>query len=371
MREKPRDLTGPYENPVRRWVRLREKARQFLEVPAPRKVPVPKPSKRKALQEVEGVPKVSPEALQRRLEFLLSPDAIQQQLAAPLVAGLTPYLAERFCWQRQMLDIRRIYRAQYLQKLAEVTNEERQKEAEIRRMEQEERLKRREERLRRIGEDMKRRAILKDRQRIEAKVTEAMQMARRSKIKRQRLFWFKRMENLTKAVVSAENFEDHFGASNADVDNISNSGVFLTRNASSPFIMRQLGGAKGFPQQKSRRMPLVSNITRELMESSYDLMPEDEPRFEPEPPTAPSLRDRAAALYSDFSEDEKLRLLRDKIDLIDKQLKELKRKDKVDPGLEYLLEQLKTVEISKQEKTEQEKLKTTAAENRGKTIGSN
>jgi len=49
LREKPRELTGPYENPVRRWVRLREKARQFSELPPPRKVPVPKPAPKKTV----------------------------------------------------------------------------------------------------------------------------------------------------------------------------------------------------------------------------------------------------------------------------------------------------------------------------------
>ena len=38
MREKPRDFTGPFENPVRKLVRLREKASQYCEMPPPRKV---------------------------------------------------------------------------------------------------------------------------------------------------------------------------------------------------------------------------------------------------------------------------------------------------------------------------------------------
>eukprot|EP00913_Durusdinium_trenchii_P010211 g9572.t1 len=103
LREKPRLLTGPYENPVRRWVRLREKARQFAELPPPRRIPVPKPSRRPFLQAVEGVPRVSPKALELRLEFLLSHVAVQQQLAAPLGPGprMIPYFVEFECWNRR------------------------------------------------------------------------------------------------------------------------------------------------------------------------------------------------------------------------------------------------------------------------------
>ena len=96
------------------------------------------------------------EALQRRLDFLLSDAAVtcqrslhligscvirmcqvKQQLAAPLRPGLSPYFVEFQCWSRlsalrkrlpsfhaevvsrQLREIRRVYRAQYLQKLAE------------------------------------------------------------------------------------------------------------------------------------------------------------------------------------------------------------------------------------------------------------
>merc|ERR1719329_1701789 len=82
-----------------------------------------------------------------------------------------------------MRDIRRIYRAQYLQKLAEVTEAKRRNEAEMAEREREERRRRKEAQLHRVGEEMKRRAILKDRKRIEAKVTEAMNMAKRAKLK--------------------------------------------------------------------------------------------------------------------------------------------------------------------------------------------
>ena len=46
---------------------------------------------------------------------------VEQQLSAPLLPGprMTPYFVEFMCWSRQLREIRRIYRAQYLQKLAE------------------------------------------------------------------------------------------------------------------------------------------------------------------------------------------------------------------------------------------------------------
>eukprot|EP00439_Symbiodinium_sp_Y106_P063473 s1736_g9.t2 len=147
LREKPRVLTGAGTAKVV----LLEKARQFAELPPPRRIP----------------------ALQRRLDFLLSDAAVKQQLAAPLRPGLSPYFVEFQCWSRQLREIRRVYRAQYLQKLAEVTEVERAREAELYQKERQQRQERREANMQRIGEDMKRRAILRDRKRIESKVNEA------------------------------------------------------------------------------------------------------------------------------------------------------------------------------------------------------
>ncbi|KAL8426707.1 hypothetical protein ACSSS7_008037 [Eimeria intestinalis] len=59
-------------------------------------IPVPLPIREKRLTEVRGVPKVSPEALQLRLNFLLGSAASQQQQQTPLKEGLTPYQAELF-----------------------------------------------------------------------------------------------------------------------------------------------------------------------------------------------------------------------------------------------------------------------------------
>jgi len=368
LREKPRELTGPYENPVRRWVRIREKARQFNELPPPRKVPIPKPSRKTGLQAVGGVPRVSPEVLQRRLEFLLSPDAVKMQLAEPLRPGLTPYLVEVACWERQMREVRRIYRAQYLQKLAEVTEIERANEAELHKRALEERRKRKQAHLHRVGEDMKRRAILKDRRRIESKVTEAMEMARRSKIKRAKLYWLRRMDNLSKMIVSAENFEDAFGATKeaavSEAHKDSASGVLVNRNVSVPFLLRQLGGAKGFPQQKSRRIPMVDNVYRDMFEASYDLLPEDEPRFEPAPAGA-SARERAVQLYGGFSEAEKMALLDQKLGMLKEKQKLMEAKSATDPILTRLIDELASVQLAAREAARQDEMKADARAERG------
>ena len=63
------------------------------------------------------------------------------------------------------------------------------------------------------------------------------------------------MENLSKLIVSAENFEE--ALSQGGISSVQNadgsatgsspaSGVLLQRNVSVPFLLRQLGGAKGF-----------------------------------------------------------------------------------------------------------------------------
>lgn len=382
LREKPRDLTGPYENPVRRWVRLREKARLFAELPPLKPPPLAKPNRRKPLQALGGVPRVSPEVLQKRLDFLLSPDAVLQQLAAPLRPGLSPYFVEFTCWSRQLRECRRIYRAQYLLKLAEVTEIERGKEAELHKRAMEERRNRKQAHLQKIGEDMKRRAILKDRKRIEAKVTEAIEMARRSKVKRHRLYWFRRMENLSKLIVSAGNFEEVFppiaasasanikaseASPGAGIVAPAASGVFLSRNVSVPFLLRQLGGAKGYPTRKSHRLPHVHNVQRELMELSYDIMPEDAHRFEPMSLRGPGPAERAMQLYGKWSDEEKRQLLDQKIELVERELQQqLEKGDSKDGNVTAkLLEELRTVQAAVFEGEAARQQKAVARKSRG------
>ena len=44
---------------------------------------------------MSGVPRVKPEALQKRLDFLLSERAVEQQLSAKMRPGLTPHTVRR------------------------------------------------------------------------------------------------------------------------------------------------------------------------------------------------------------------------------------------------------------------------------------
>ncbi|CAE7277909.1 CAMK4, partial [Symbiodinium pilosum] len=366
----------PFENPVRRWVRLREKARQFAELPPPRRVPIPKPARPKLLQAVEGVPRVSPEALQRRLDFLLSDAAVKQQLAAPLRPGLSPYFVEFQCWSRQLREIRRVYRAQYLQKLAEVTEIERAREAELYQKERQQRQERKQAHLQRIGEDMKRKAILRDRKRIESKVNEAIEMARRSKLKRQRLFWFRRMETLSKLVVSSDNLEEAFAtfpdgsqaAGTSASTTASPSGVLLSRNVSIPYLLRQFGGSKTDPQQKNRRIPGIDNVKREILQMSYDILGEDEERYEAEVPQEADWRDRAKQLYSDsiFDHKQKMALLDSKIAML-KGLQELeKQKGDEQVITAKLIDELEAVKLAEEEAAQDDELRVKAKEARGK-----
>eukprot|EP00916_Digyalum_oweni_P008030 GHVL01013454.1.p1 GENE.GHVL01013454.1~~GHVL01013454.1.p1 ORF type:complete len:230 (+),score=40.71 GHVL01013454.1:34-723(+) len=180
LREKPRLLTGAYENPVKKFVRIREKARQFTEIPPPRVVPKNKTAKNTKLQSISGVPKLAAVVIERRLEFLLSDLAVKQQLCEPLVAGSTPYGVERNAWERQMRDLRKIYRAQYLQKLHEVTEEEKLKQDALFKQTLAERKRLKEEKIERLTLDRKRRAILQERKRIELKISESINTYRNS-----------------------------------------------------------------------------------------------------------------------------------------------------------------------------------------------
>jgi len=255
---------------------------------------------------------------------------------------------------------------------------ERRKEAELHEQALDERRRRKQAHLQRIGEDMKRRAILADRKQIEAKVNEAMEMARRSKIKRQRIYWFRRMENLSKMIISADNFDEVWrgvspgqggsasieassnsqsspGAASSTSSAASASSALLSRNVSVPFLLRQLGGAKGFPQQKSRRIPMVDNVQRDILESSYDILPEDAPRFQS--PDGDDLggrsmtpaRERAKQLYGVFSEEEKMKLLEQKIEMLRKKIQLNEDKGQPDNITMRLLDELEAAKLAARE----------------------
>ncbi|KAF8821646.1 hypothetical protein IE077_000225 [Cardiosporidium cionae] len=314
MREKPRVTTGPFENPTRRFVRLREKARAFDMLPPPRIIPVAKTYTPTILQRVEGVPKVSPAALEHRLHFLLSEKAEQQQLHAKLRPGITPFQAELF-----MIDLRKIYRAQYLQKLSEVTEEEQKIQKEQLYKEKEERLRRKEAIHQRIFDDKKRRALLKDRLRIEKKVTQSATMARLSKRKIAHLYWLLKLQRST----------DLIGDDAVKSKFLKETNELFNRNISVPDILQQLGQNDHTEKSVKKKITGTYNVIQSLLEKSFSILPEDEPQFEP--PASKygrmTARQRAHLMYSGFSEEDKLNVLQEKIELLNMKIEQESKKE--------------------------------------------
>lgn len=350
MRDKPRVMTGPFENPVRKLVRLKEKAREFCDIPPQRKIPVAKPPpSSRFLEPVEGVPKVSPDCLQARLDFLLSDKAVQQQLAAPLLPGQTPYTAELFVWEQQMVEIRKIYRAQYLQKLAQVTLEESARELALFTQEKEERRERRLAKQQAKSIEVRRAALLADRKRIEAKVNESIEMTRRSKLKTRQLLFVKRVQDMEGGVLDGvKSGVDHavdFTASTRSATP-TNSSPILNRNVSVPFLTRQLGGAVDLPNQKNRRIHKVDNTYREVLEASYELQPEHESVEDEQVSllgidrTGLTPQQRAELYYTSFSPDEKLELIEQKIHMLQQRQMAEEAKGSVDPLTAQLMDLL-------------------------------
>jgi hypothetical protein len=358
MRDKPRLMTGPYENPVRKMVRLREKAREFEEIVPPRKIPVAKPPPAKAptLKAVSGVPKVRPEALLARLDFLLSNKAIDQQLSAPLLPGQTPYTAELVMWERQMRDLRKIYRAQYLQKLAEVVKEESRRELELFNQEREERRARRLEKQQQKSIEMKRSALLLDRKRIEAKVNETIEMTRRSKLKMRKLAFLKRIQDMKPGTnIDFSQLEASEGDSKAPT---TGDDKLLTRNVSVPFLMRQLGGAVDLPRHKNRRIHRVDNVYREVLEGSYDLHPEHGDDFDLTVTADGELtpQQRADLYYVNFSPEEKLELVEQKIHMLQERQMAEEMRGSSDPLTSQLMDLLAASKAAHLEKEQVERM---------------
>jgi hypothetical protein len=353
LRDKPRVMTGPYENPVRKLVRLREKARQFEEIPLPRKIPIPRPPPVRApsLQPVEGVPSVRPEVLQARLDFLLSDRAVEQQLAAPLLPGQTPYTAELNVWERQMRDLRKIYRAQYMQKLSEVVAEERRRELALHEQERAERRQRRLEKLQKQSIEMKRSALLLDRKRIEAKVNETVEMTRRSKLKIRKLMFLKKIQDMKREVSDVDVEGGKKGSPTAKDNHV------LDRNVSAPFLVRQLGGAVDLPKQKNRRIHRVDNAYREVLEQSYDLHPEHEDDFAVSATQGElTPQQRAQLYYTNFSPDEKLELIEQKIHMLQERQMAEEIRGSADPLTAQLMDLLAAAKAAHLEKEQVERM---------------
>jgi hypothetical protein len=321
------------------------------------------------LTPVEGVPKVRPEVLQARLDFLLSDKAVEQQLAAPLLPGQTPYTAELFMWERQMRDLRKIYRAQYLQKLEEVTAEESRKELALYQQEQAERRERRQEKLLRKSIELKRAALLQDRKRIESKVNETIEMTRRSKLKIRRIGFLKRIQDMSEDMITGKNMDEKLGVEDVVTDKNSPStsdDKMLNRNVSVPFLTRQLGGAVDLPKQKNRRLHRVDNPYREVLEQSYDLYPEHADDFgmnergddllTPEQVGGLTPQQRAELYYVNFSPDEKLELIEQKIHMLQERQMAEEARGSSDPLTAQLMDLLAAAKAAHLEKEQVEKL---------------
>ncbi|PFH35221.1 hypothetical protein BESB_061080 [Besnoitia besnoiti] len=348
LREHPRSKTGAFANLVKTAVRLREKARAFSLVPPPRLIPVPLPPRKKHLESVRGVPTVSSEVLARRLHFLLGPAAIEQQKAAKMQRGLTPYQTELFMWERQMREIRKIYRAQYLQRLAEVTEEERQKQLQLYLQEKRERRMRREEQLQRMYDDKKRKAVLKDRIRIEKKVTQSLQTARVSRRKIAHILWLKKLQDSSdfmqeqeeaakgiaavaqaRACETGEDEEEILATEMAKLKENAFENM-PSRNISVPDLLAQLGFNDEKVKSIKKKITGTDNVFRHIMEDSFAVLPEDGPEYEEEGGGAAKSqsarllteRQRAVLTYAGFTEAEKLRLLDEKIAMLNKKLDE-------------------------------------------------
>lgn len=244
-----------------------------------------------------------------------------------------------------MRDLRLCYRAQYLQKLAEVVRTERQREEENQLAETERRRARKRAHLAKVAEDRKRRAILRDRLRVERKVNEVLEMQRRSKLKRRRLLWLgalerQREEKLLTWTGAGGTEVGLLGAGEAGAKNVAPGSLplssiggtapaqqspasitttdktdyrygstkplpgdippimsepdslsrILDRDVSVPHILRQTGAASTYPRQKNRRITGKQNLFREVLEESYELLPEDvcTETMLREPPTSPA-----------------------------------------------------------------------------------
>ncbi|CDR94345.1 hypothetical protein, conserved [Babesia bigemina] len=303
MREKPRRKTGPFENPVKRLVRLREKERVFSQVPLERKIPVVKPVTSQLLKGVEGVPQVSTEVLERRLEFLLSPKAVDQQLSAKLRPGLTPYLAELYMWERQMRDLRRIYRAQYLKTLASVTDAERYRQYQQYLDTSQENRNKAEMRRRAIYARVKERAVLRDTMRIEKRVSQAIQLERLSRRKMANVYFLHKLQR---------------GFDRGDDPDPSTSPN--ERDVSVVDLAKHLGHPVEDASNVKRQIKTGRHFFREILKESFELMPEDSDRYEIHTDNSQSPSERAAVAYRFFTDDEKLRLLETKIAMLNEKI---------------------------------------------------
>ncbi|ANQ07675.1 Uncharacterized protein PCOAH_00022280 [Plasmodium coatneyi] len=348
LREKPHRKIGPFSNPVKRLVRLKEKERLFCELGTPRMIPRAKGGGREKILEVIKAPKVSKEVLDRRLEFLLSNESVYQQMYNKMYNGITPYQCELFMWERQMRDLRKIYRAQYLHKLSEVTKEEREKQIKLILQTREDKRRRRELIRERVLQDKKRKAILKDRLSLEKKVTQSILFKRQSNRKMNNIYWLAKLQRKSE-YVDADDFKEkmersgagdtgggsttrgeyntrgkHAGSTirmgTADEDTLFN------RNISTSALYKDLGYETRDEKSENTKIFKVDKVYRKLLEESFEFLDEDEEKYVPvnhvENEENVTHKERAHILYSSFTDEEKIKLLDDKIAILTKKIEE-------------------------------------------------
>ncbi|CAD2109395.1 hypothetical protein YYG_02473 [Plasmodium vinckei petteri] len=374
LREKPQRKIGPFSNPVKRLARLKEKERLFCEIGMPRIIPRAKTGYSEKILEVIKPPNVRKEVLDRRLEFLLSNESVYQQMYNKMYNGITPYQCELYMWERQMRDLRKIYRAQYLHKLSEITSEERSKQLKLLLQTKEDKKKRREIIRNRILEDKKRKAILKDRLSLEKKLTQSILFRRQSNIKKKNVYWLVKLqkkslyinsEDLKKKIYQTDtgNSTNSTNATvNSSINYCDDENSLFNRNISTSDLYKDLGYDVKDKSNNNDKIYKTDNIYKTLLEESFDFLEEDEDQFEQNDSNDNQgdipHKQRAHILYSSFSNDEKIKLLDDKIAILSKIIEEKSYSKGVDNNNIMFYIQLKDkLEASKQAFLEKKYLK--------------
>lgn len=311
---------GAFESPTKRFVRLREKSRVFNMIPPPRLVPEAKPVAVNYLKPITSVPTVRPEVLQQRLTFLLSTDAVKQQAYGRVRCGESPYQAELTVWKKQMAEVRRIYRFQYIQKLAQVTDEERLKQvdyfqniakcAKLTEMKEQAVL----------YEDRRRRALLKDQRALAAKVFESRQVVKTTQRLAKRLRFYKHMESLCDFITPQKSTE-----------RILNNPHLLNRNISVPQLLVDLKLSKDNDLVSPYIQKQTSyNLYQKIFKESLKYLPEDDDSNELTSEALSGItgdvvmteQQRAHVAYRKFSKKEKMELLDTKIEMVRQKLQD-------------------------------------------------
>lgn len=314
----------------------------------PRMIPRVKGGGREKILEVIKAPRVSKEVLDRRLEFLLSNESVYQQMYNKMYNGITPYQCELFMWERQMRDLRKIYRAQYLHKLSEVTSEEQEKQLKLILQTKEDKRRRRELIRERVLEDKKRKAILKDRLSLEKKVTQSILFKRQSNRKMNNIYWLSKLQRKSE-YADADDFKDKIERSGAGDARGGSTGrgeynadgkltgstirmssgdedTLFNRNISTSALYKDLGYETRDEKSENTKIFQVDKVYRKLLEESFEFLDEDEEKYGQmnhlQNEENVTHKERAHILYSSFTDEEKIKLLDDKIAILSKKIEE-------------------------------------------------